>query len=291
MIQFGEINSISAALVKKIPPLKVGQSAEYRLLNIVPDPENPGMWKIPSMVIIPSRITVLDGDEIRDIAYITKLVSKPTKDGRIEEPQMPEIAFTREQAGRIILNGDNPADRLLHEYLFLCPFNESSPCKGAEVARFKYIDARAEAEAELNLLDEEMRAMSFISGLTPSKGVFDYALILSGVDTNDEKVARATLARHAKENPKLFFDVVESIDSKIKVLFLRAMKENIIMYDAKMGQIKWSTGTRDSICSISTVVKDLPGAFLIWARASAANMEVVQTIETMLQKILNKKEK
>jgi len=66
---------------------------------------------------------------------------------------------------------------------------------------------------------------------------------------------------------------------------MRGMKEHVIMYDAQSGAIKWDTGNqKDIICTISTATGDRAGAFLIWAKASAANMNVVETIEGALRK-------
>lgn len=288
MIQFGQINDVSAALKKKIPQFKPGESLEYKLLNIRKDPENPGQWIIPSMVIIPSRAQIIDGDEVRDIAYIRRIESKATKTGREEIPEMPEIAFVRENAGSIMLNGSDPQHRLLHEYLFLCPLNENSPVRDQNTKPlYRYVDVKKEAEVYLEDMDERLRAMTYVGTLTPAKGLFDLAYLVSKVDTKDEKVARARLAEVANTNPKLFFEIVESIDSKIKVVFMRAMAENILMYDAQTGAIKWAN-TKEIVCSISTATQDRPGAFLIWAKASAANMAVVETIETILQKKIKK---
>lgn len=284
MIVFGQINDLSASLKKKIPHLKPGESAEYKLLNIRKDPENPGQWIIPSMVIVPSRTQIIDGDEVRDIGYIRRVDSRATETGRKEVPEYPEIAFVRENAGSIILSGDNPADKLMHEYLFLCPLNENSPVRDRNTTPlYRYVDVKAEAESALEEMDEQVRAMTFVGTITPAKGLFDYAYLVTGIDTKDEKVARARLGKVAQDNPKLFFSIVDSMDSKIKVVFMRAMSEGIIGYDAQTGAIRWSK-TKETICTISTAVQDRPGAFLIWARASAANMGVIETIETILAK-------
>lgn len=289
MITFGQINDISKGLKGKIPVLKPGDSAEYKLLNIRKDPENPGQWIIPSMVIIPSRTQVIDGDEVRDIAYIRRVDSKPTETGRKEVPEYPEIAFVRENAGSIILSGSDPAHRLLHEYLFLCPLNENSPVRDRNTTPlYRYVDVNAEAEASLTEMDEQLRAMTFVGTITPAKGLFDYAYLVTGIDIKDRtddgiKQARAQLARVARDNPKLFFSIVESMDSKIKVVFMRAMAENVIGYDPQTGAIRWAK-TKETICTISTAVTDRPTAFLIWARASAQNMAVIETIEAVLAK-------
>ncbi len=284
MITFGQINDISKGLRGKIPALKPNDSAEYKLLNIRKDPENPGQWIIPSMVIIPSRTQVVDGDEVRDIAYIRRVDSKATETGRKEVPEYPEIAFVRENAGSIILSGSDPAHKLLHEYLFLCPLNENSPVRDRNTTpMYRYVDVNAEAEASLTEMDEQLRAMTFVGTITPAKGLFDYAYLVTGIDTKDERVARARLGKVAQDNPKLFFSIVESMDAKIKVVFMRAMAENVIGYDAQTGQVRWAK-TKETICTISTAVTDRPAAFLIWARASAQNMAVIETIEAVLAK-------
>lgn len=284
MIVYGELNKISAGLQKEIPALKPGEQFEYKLLGIRPDPENPGHFIVPSMVSVPSRFMISDGDGVAEVAFVTRIESKSTDKGRQDSPKIPPIFFTREEGGTMVLSGNNPEHRQLHEYLFLCPLNESSPCRIQDVEpRYRFVDLKAEAKKGMEVFSRKMDAMTFIGNLTPTKGLYDYAFLISGVETKDQGVAKFQLANYAEKDPEQFFAIVESVDARIKVTYLRALNSGIINYDAKTGAIKWNQGG-DMLCSISTATSDRPGAFLIWAKASAQNMKIVETMEALLQK-------
>ena len=286
MIKFKELNDISPELQKAIPKLGPNDSAEYRLLSMRKDPENEGQWLIPFIQGIPSRYTIVDPgtDSIADIAYITRIKSKTTKSGRVEEPDIPVLAFTRSQGGRITLQGNNPQDRLLHEYLFLCPLNAASPLASNSVkAIYEYVDVKAKARKGIERMNRKLEAMRKIAELTEADGLFDYAYMVAQVETKDVEVARYQLAEYAEADADKFFNLIESVDSQIKVAFLRGLSQGVLFYDAESGTVRWSK-SREIICSIPKAVKDRGEAFAIWAKASAANMKTVDTITAMTTK-------
>ncbi|MBK7338373.1 MAG: hypothetical protein IPJ00_20435 [Saprospirales bacterium] len=148
---------------------------------------------------------------------------------------------------------------------------------------YRYVDVNAEAEASLNEMDEQLRAMTFVGTITPAKGLFDYAYLVTGIDTKDERVARARLGKVAQDNPKLFFSIVESMDAKIKVVFMRAMAR-------KCHQVRCADRASPVGEDKGNDLHDLHGGhgpasgLPDLGRASAQNMAVIETIEAVLAK-------
>jgi hypothetical protein len=283
MKKFGELNDISKELLAMVPKLGPKDTAEYRLLTLQKDEENPGKWKIPYATGVRSRSTIIDPfhNEMAEIAYISSIKSRPTKSGRIEEPDIKPIAFLRQQAGRIVLRGDNPQDVLLHEYLYLCPLNVSSPVRNGESAIYDYVDVRADAKKGIKRMNRKLEAMGFINGLTPSDGLFDYAYMVARVESTDEEVAKYHLVEFAEADPDKFFDMVESMDSQIKVTYLRAISQGVLNYDAQTGTIRWAK-SQEVITAIPKAVTRREDSFLLWAKSGAANMKLVDTIAGMV---------
>lgn len=283
MKKFGELNDISKELLAMVPKLGPKDTAEYRLLTLQKDEENPGKWKIPYATGVRSRSTIIDPfhNEMAEIAYISSIKSRPTKSGRIEEPDIKPIAFLRQQAGRIILRGDNPQDVLLHEYLYLCPLNASSPVRNSELPVYDYIDVRANAKKGIQKMNRKLEAMGFISKLTPADGLFDYAYMVSRVETTEEEVAKFHLVEFAEADPDKFFEMVDSMDSQIKVTYLRGISQGVLNYDAQTGTIRWAK-SQEVITAIPKAVTRREDAFLLWAKSGAANMKVVDTIAGMV---------
>ena len=285
MKKFGELNDISKELLDLVPKIGPKEVAEYRLLLMQKDEENPGKWKIPYATGIRSRSTIIDPsrNEMAEIAYIAQIKSRPTKSGRVEEPDIRPIAFLRQQAGRIILNGSNPQDILLHQYLYLCPLNASSPVRNDEVPIYDYLDVKANAQKGMKRMNRKLEAMSFISNLTPSDGLFDYAYMVSRIETDDHEVAKYHLVEFAEADPEKFFSLVDSMDSQIKVTYLRAISQGVLSYDAPSGTIRWAK-SQEIITAIPKAVTRREDSFLLWAKSGAANMKVVDTIAGMVSR-------
>lgn len=285
MIKYKELNNISKELLETVPKLGPKDSAEYRLLNMRKDPENPGHWMIPSSTGIKVRAQIVDPftNEIAEIANITQMKSRPTEGGSIDYPDIKPVAFLRSQGGRIILHGSRPQDVLLHQYLYLCPLNAGSPVKGDETPVYEYIDVKANAKRGMSRMQKKIKAMGMIDKLTPSDGLFDYAYMVSRAETDDVEVARYQLAEFAEADADKFFELIESIDGQIKVTYLRAMSQGIIAYDAQSGTVRWAKN-QEVITAIPKVVKQREEAFAVWAKASAANMKLVDTLSAMVSK-------
>lgn len=286
MIKFGELNNISPKLLAQIPKLGPKESAEYRLLSIRKDGENPGQWAIPFAKSIQARMMITDpySEEIVEIGYVKRIKTRSTKNGPVSEPDIPNIAFLRNQGGRITLHGGNPEDKLLHEYLYLCPLNASSPCKSDNVTPvYDYVDVKANAQKGIRKMNRKLDAMRFISDLTPDKGLFDYAFMVTRTEIKDIDVARFHLGEFAESDPERFFDLVESVDSKVKIIYLRAMSNGIISFEAQTGTVRWAK-SQEIICAIPKAVTNREEAFSVWAKASGENMKLVDTIASMLDK-------
>lgn len=286
MITFGELNKVSKELTSAVPKLGATDSAEYKLLGISPDPDNKGMWNIPFAKSVPARVLITDPktNEIAEIAYIKRIKSRSTKNGRVDEPDIQHIAFMRATAGRIILHGGNPEDRLLHEFLFLSPYNTLSPCRVSNISPvYEYVDAKANAKKGMDTMNRKIEAMRVISELTPANGLFDYAYLISRVKTEEEDVARFQLATFAENTPDRFFDIIESVDSQLKVTYLRALSQGIISYDVDSGTIRWAKN-QEIICALPKAITNREEGFSTWAKAGGENMKIVDTISQLVSK-------
>lgn len=286
MKKFGNINNISEELLATVPKLGPKDSAEYRLLGIVPDEENKGQWKIPFMKSVKSRFEIIDPytDTIETLAYLTGTRTRPTKDGHIELADIQPLVFLRKDAGRIIVHGNKPEDRLKHEFLFLSPQNIASPLASDEVTPiYEYVDVKATARKNTSDRKRRMEALSMINDMQPKDGLFDYAFMITRADITDVDVAKDRLAAFAEADTERFFDMIESVDSHVKVIYLRAMSTGVISYDATSGAIKWAR-TQELITAIPKNVVRREDAFALWAKASAENMKLVDTIAAMVNK-------
>jgi len=229
MITTKNFNNISEEAKANIKPLRPGEVAEYEFVNVKPDPENKGLFKMPYMQGVPEKSNIYDKDGYKKIAFIKDVVHDVVDGKTVEKPVFGQIYFYQAQAGRITLYGDNREDVLLHEYLQLCPHRKGSPYENRQDQTiFRFLDHAEEAKekaASRNLIiDATTRARTM-----SDEEINRYAFLFATKAPESLDVARMDVEQYAFNNPQKFMDLVQDETRfGFQFAFAKGLKDGLI---------------------------------------------------------------
>jgi len=279
-------NNLSAEAKDKIAPLEPGEVAEYELLDIKPDPENKGKFKIPFMKGVPGESVIYDKGKPKKIAFIKGVRHKEVNDSLIEVPDIGRIYFYQDTAGKIILHGDNPRDVELHEYLQLCPNRQGSPFATAnDTPIYRYIDHKKEAMQKAAARRKITDAMKFVGKMT-DEDINRYAFLFSKKPVDDIELARAHVEQYAFDYPEKFLGLVQDeTHFELQYAFKRALADNLIKI--KPGnEVRWVSN--DGLIAklpANVTREELPRKFADWAGEHGENKDLAtQVKDTVITK-------
>ena len=228
-----DFNNLSDKMIRKLAP---NERAIYRVLNVRPDPDNPGKFLMPSALQIRPIDTILDKgtNEFVTIAAI----ERTDIDGN---PSFISIVFTAANMGYLFLNGNNPVHQKIYQFLELCNYNESNPDRIKDDPEievlFSRIDAQKEAKTERNLRKLIVKAVNLALDLDDKKAK-EVALAL-GIDAESNDELRNELEDYAGDYPEEFLEVVERASLANESGLKDAVKKNIIKNDVNASCFKW----------------------------------------------------
>jgi DNA-dependent RNA polymerase auxiliary subunit epsilon len=228
-----DFNNLSDKMIRKLAP---NERAIYRVLNVRPDPDNPGKFLMPSALQIRPIDTILDKgtNEFVTIAAI----ERTDIDGN---PSFISIVFTAANMGYLFLNGNNPVHQKIYQFLELCNYNESNPDRIKDDPEievlFSRIDAQKEAKTERNLRKLIVKAVNLALDLDDKKAK-EVALAL-GIDAESNDELRNELEDYAGDYPEEFLEVVERASLANESALKDAVKKNIIKNDVNASCFKW----------------------------------------------------
>lgn len=270
--QFEYPEAVTKQYVKR--PLKTGELVTYRLLGVKPDPEpmNRGRLLGPSYQDIKSSFLV-DGEDgkVYEISYGTK----QDKDGNIVRES---VAFRKTEGLRITVNGSNPKDRLLYEFLEMHPQNAKNSERNNTIAVFEREDEEAVAATDMENFStlsqaiEAFNALSYsqISGIAEARGL--------DISTGEARITKA-VKDFAMSFPNEFLKVAGGKGNNYIDLVKAAEKKRIIFMDLDVNAWKWSD-SGDIILQFKRKVGQ--SKYQVIAEFLAANPETKDLLEKMV---------
>jgi DNA-dependent RNA polymerase auxiliary subunit epsilon len=225
-----DFNLLSEKMVRKLKP---NERATYRVLNVRPDPDNPGRFLMPAALQIPSTDIIYDKGK-EDFVPIAA-IERTDLEGN---PVFINIVFTASNAGYLFLNGSNAVHQKIYQYIEICNYNESNPDRNEEFETFfSRIDAVKEAKTERNLRKLIVKAVNLALDLDDTKAR-EVALAL-GIDAESTEELRNELEDYAGDYPEEFLEVVERASLANETALKDAVKKNIIKNDVNASCFKW----------------------------------------------------
>lgn len=226
-----DFNLLSEKMIKKLQP---NEQATYRVLNVRPDPDNPGRFLMPAALQIPSTDIIYDKGK-QDFVPIAA-IERTDLEGN---PIFINIVFTASNAGYLFLKGNNAVHQKIYQYIEICNFNESNPDRNPEFETFfSRIDAQKEAKTERSLRKIIVKAVNLALNMDDAKAK-EVAMAL-GIDGDSIEEIRNELEDYAGDNPEEFMEVAERASLEVETLIKEAIKRGIINNNLNSQVFEWA---------------------------------------------------
>jgi len=230
----------------RLPVLKRGETALFRILGIKEDPVNKGRKIVKSAQNVPANDTIFDPtskeERTVNMGFVTSI-------GPGNSPIYGEIWFDQQTMGHIILSGDRMRDRELFTYLMLCNYNASNKNRdSSRKAIFEKVDEGAMAESRNKAREARKEAMDMASEMTPAE-LREFVAGLNKDESQPEQVLRDIVGEVAEKDPELFMSMNSSEDRKIRAEVKYALQSKLISFDKSSRKFKW-VATGDEIVTI-----------------------------------------
>lgn len=226
-----EYNQVSASLTKKLKP---NERVVYRILNVKEDPDNYNKYIIPAALQIPS--TDIIWDELKQDFVTIACIQRTKNDG---DPIFESIIFEGRNMGYIFLNGNNPADQKMYQFMEMCNFNQSNERRNTQIEPlFHRIDTKKDAINERALRKLIVKAVNKALDLDDQTAKeVAYAL---GIDASSIDEIRNLLEDYAGDNPEEFLLVVDRASISTEAVLKEAIKQNYIKNNINASQFEWT---------------------------------------------------
>jgi hypothetical protein len=276
MIKTELFNNVPASMASQV---KRGQKVVFRILNISPDPLNPGHLRMPSVVMIPPTDRVFSeetGDYV-DIAAIRGVAAG----GKIT---FYDIDFTSAERGHKILDTSTREGLDIAQYLYISNYNASNKHRDASLpALFELVDETGKAKEKLNIRKIRRDALIAASGLSDD----DVKMVVSAMGGDENRpieVLRDEVETYAETNPDEFLKLSASKHNHIKAVAKRAMDAKLIQFNRQQSRIEW-VSTGDPILTVPRSSSRRPlDAFLSFVMENKNGSSVLEEIENLLAK-------
>ncbi len=228
--------------------LQRGEKAIYRLLNIKPDPDNPGRFLIPTQVNVPpqGRVAVKINDkdvEYYDIAAIQNVL--PNKKVR-----MYDILFTKQNAGTLEIDGGTTLADQVYAYMELSDYNESNELRDKNVNPIYYrVDHAKDAEKRRHRRNKKLEALQVARSFKDEEAL-EFA-DANGIDTNRKlDQVRDDIEDYADKNPEEFMEKASNRQNAMKAKIKRALSKGVIEFDKADSKFVWGK-SKEVICTVA----------------------------------------
>jgi hypothetical protein len=219
---------------KKFDDIKLpaGKTVVFEVLGIRNDPDNFGRKIIPTQLLRPFDMIMVD-DEPKQIAAIERL----GEDGQAILDV--EMIFNPANHGRIFLEASKPKDHIRYKFMTLCNYNESNPNRDKSIEPiFRLVDEEKEATLELEKEQENFKSLEAFFILRDDEvGIISK---LVGID-GEVSVIKPRLLEWVKGNPNKFKSIVDGIKDIVpEVALVQYGLANELLIDNKMaGEITY----------------------------------------------------
>lgn len=226
-----DFNILSEKMIRKLKP---NERATYRVLNVRPDPDNPGRFLMPAALQIPSTDIIYDKGK-EDFVPIAA-IERTDLDGN---PIYINIVFSASNAGYLFLDGTNAVHQKIYQYIEICNYNESNPDRNQDFETFfSRIDAQKEAKTERNIRKLIVKAVNLAVEMDDLKAK-EVAMAL-GIDGDTIDEIRNALEDYAGDNPEEFLEVAERASLEYESLIKEAIKKGIINNNLNSQTFEWA---------------------------------------------------
>ena len=229
-----DYNNLPAAATKDLV-LGKGEVKRFKILNIKRDKDHPKRMVIPSIVIVPSRDTIVYKDTPYDIACINSVGEK----GSIN---FNRIWFQKESAGVITLNGDSIRDREMYQYMMLCNYRVDNPDRDkTKRSMFMLIDPVANAQVARASRSTKLKAQSYAAEME-NEDILTFAAA-SGWQTKDvaEDILRDRIEILAENDPVGFLKTASNRNNQIKADVKMAIDDGYIKWNKPEHKFTWAS--------------------------------------------------
>ena len=186
----------------------------FRLVDIKPDPDNPGAYLMPSVTAVPPSSTVtFDDGENRTQVHLA-LVLSYDRDGNMI-PDDRSMMLGQFNGGELILDPKKPKHVDMFNYLNHCHWNKSSKYTFPGAKHYvEKVDHEAFAAKELEALDIKRIALVTVSIINDDQVKAIASLILEAEPEDSPlspKVRRANLDKIADKYPEKLIAACKSL--------------------------------------------------------------------------------
>ncbi|MAN63463.1 MAG: hypothetical protein CMI60_16130 [Parvibaculum sp.] len=230
--------------IKNPPKFKRDEVKVFKYYGLKEDPLNPGKVQMPFMVIAPNKDRVYDPDieDYVDIAAIKSL-------GIEGKPTFHTIEFTKQKAGRLLLQGNIARDRDLYQFLTLSNYNASNPNRDTSVQPlFELVNPKVKAEKARKSRSLKRDAMNVAAELSGAE-VREFISSLGKDEKRDLSVLRDELETLAETDPNQFIKLSKNTNKSYQANIKRALDKNIISFDGETNTFTW-TSTGETIVQV-----------------------------------------
>jgi hypothetical protein len=226
-----EYNLFSSTMSRRLKP---NERATYRILNVKPDPDNYNKFIIPAALQIPSTDIIWDESK-KDFVTIA-CIQRTKNDG---DPIFESIIFEGRNMGYVFLNGNNPADQRMFQFMELCNYNLSNESRNQEVEPlFQRIDTKKDAINERAMRKLIVKAVNKALDLDDQTAK-EVASAL-GIDASSIEEIRNSLEDYAGDCPEDFLEVLERASISTEASLKEAIKQGYIKNNTAASQFEWS---------------------------------------------------
>lgn len=272
-----EYNNLSEQKIKSVT-LKKNDTVVYRTASIQRHPLMPEEIVIPAIQIMPTTDQIWD-DELQSYVDIAAIKSvRPNG-----EVIFHEIEFTKAGAGHMILKGDSPADREIHEFMALSNYNGSNPNRDtSKPIHFYCVDENKNSEVERKVRNFKREALNVAADLSADE-VRTYIAAIGKDDNRPLELLRNELERIADLDPSGFLDLVNNKQSTMRAMIQRSLLKGAILFDQERSMFTWPNG--EAILTVArTTGQDAIDELISYCISSAKGEKVYQTITAKAKK-------
>jgi hypothetical protein len=245
-------NQLSEEMLAKIPPLKRGETAKYRVSGSY-DPVSK-KYRLVTAIHIPTTDVIYDEgkDEWVNIAMIERMMANGNA-------KFIDLWLTDSTNNVIILNGSKNIDQKIYRYFELCNYNTSNPNRDPsvngliekidDIANYmaehqKSVNRRGALKVVQNWSDDEV--IEYWQGIDASIRVALRAKNGKDIDQKYLAYLKARLYESAESNPEQFIEAVVNNIQKpddVEGIIKQAKEKGLFKLDMKTGVFLYADGS------------------------------------------------
>jgi hypothetical protein len=290
-------NNISDELMKQVPRLKPNESAVFRMLNGVPNPEPDEKERSKSPVLYP-KVQVLTSFRVFDKfqknedgtvggGYVDVVCAdswfgeEPTKI-RTFVPGNEKGRSMSQFQGKFELKGGVVRDEELYQVLWLSPQRKGTPCPDPSVEQiFELVDAASDNTQKLTKFDRLQKVIDITKSMSPADAR-RVMRALNQPEIQDENTLLITTKDYATRNVEVFIKTYENKDTYLRSELKECIDGGIIDHDLASGDIRLMGATIGNL-KVSTPDAFLD-AFTQWVNTAENGKDVLTNIRSQMSK-------